>query len=69
MKNEFQEIVQKAIDQGLTDALCVEFELGPSQDGGFGNSTVLKWASGIATPLPRFKNIIIQFIKERLNEV
>ena len=63
---KFQEIVQKAIDQGLVKDLCEEFELGPHTPQGFGYGTVSRWANGTAQPLPRFKNLIIQFLEKRI---
>ena len=65
-KKEFQHLIQKAIDQGHTPSLCNEFELGPSQEGGFGYNTVCRWANGTAHPLPGFKRMIVEFLKERI---
>lgn len=53
---EFKREVQLAIDHGLTDKLAEEFQIHPS--------TVRRWANGVAKPLPRLRQQIIDFIKK-----
>ena len=63
---EFQFLVQEAMDKGITESLCAKFDLGPHQKGSFGYNTVMKWATGTAQPLPRFKKMIVLFIEKKL---
>lgn len=55
---EFKELVKKAIDQGLTRDLAEEFEVA--------ESTVKRWASGVANPHPIMKKLISTYIESRL---
>lgn len=56
----FKEIIKEAIENSLISdkELSEEFEVH--------SSTIKRWVSGIAVPLPRFRKLILLFIKSNI---
>jgi len=57
-QTEFQKWVRLAMDEGIR--LTQEFEVH--------KSTVKKWASGVAIPLPLMQCLIVRYIQKRLEK-
>ncbi len=54
-QQEFAALIQRAIDAGKITQIANEYEVA--------ESTVKRWASGIANPHPRLKKMIADYIK------